>query len=184
MPQLDLNRLRETILENQQKNSALPARRDEKIYATPEGRIVSGESARPEQERRLSEVHQGVFASLATRLQRDREIVIDKFPANTKPMTVDGVNGWLYSIVDEFGQSYQLFAYHDGSVYQVQVVFPEVEGQYSPHNGHLYSDGTICFGDEHGLPTLEQAYAKSVVWANGFTVFLRTGKFPFSRNNQ
>jgi hypothetical protein len=34
-----------------------------------------------------------------------------------------------------------------------------------------------------GLDDLQQAYAKSVLWANGFSIFQQTGQFPFSINN-
>ncbi len=98
-------------------------------------------------------------------------------------MEIDDVEGWLYDIVDECGEEYTLFVYHDGSMYQVKVVYPEVEGQYDPHHGHLYPDGTICLSDEGGVSKLEYAYAKSVLWANGFTIFLQTEEFPFSLNN-
>ncbi|HOI11762.1 MAG TPA: hypothetical protein PK313_14885, partial [Myxococcota bacterium] len=68
---------------------------------------------------------------------------------------------------------------------QVKVVFPEVEGKYNPHHGHLFHDGLICWGEPMrvGLPRMDHAYAKSVLWANGFSVFLRTAHFPFSANN-
>jgi hypothetical protein len=181
--QVDLNKLRETILKNQEVGNALPARRDEKVYATPEGRIVTGDTVNPSEERQLSEVHQATFATLNARLTRDKETVAKKFPHNTRTAELNGTVGWYYDIRSETGDSYTLFAYHDGSLYQVAVVSPNVEGKYSPHNGHLFSNGHICFGSSDGMPTLEQAYAKSVLWANGFSIFLRTGQFPFSRNN-
>ena len=178
---VDLNRLRETILRNQETGNPLPARTEEKIYATPDGRIVIGDAVRPDEERQLSEVHQATFAAAAgARAGRERQIVAEKFPPNTAAYEVDGVKGWYYTINDEFGNRYEMFAFHDGSMYQVQVVFPEVEDKYSPHFGHLFSDGCICFGEEGGLPNLEHVYANSVVWANGFTVFQQTGVFPFS----
>ncbi len=181
--QVDLNRLRETILNSQKQGKSLPARRDEKVYATQDGKIVTGDSTRPSEERQLSEVHQGTFAVLTARLQREQQIVNQKFPNNTNFFEVDGISGWFYTIYDEFSERYEMFAYHDGSVYQVKVVYPEVEGKYSPHNGHLYSDGRICFGTSDGMPSLEQAYAKSVLWANGFTAFKESGLFPYSLNN-
>lgn len=81
------------------------------------------------------------------------------------------------------GDPYTLFAYNDGSQYQVMVVFPEVAGRLNPHEVHLYSNGCICFGEGVGLPTLEQAFAKSVLWTAGFSAFARTGNFQFSNNN-
>ncbi len=175
---LDLNRLRDLILEHQRRGEELPVRPAEKVFVDPEGRILLGPPSGKEQV--LSEVPQGIFAGWDKRLARDREAAARKLPANTRFLVVDGVPGWLYTITDEFGRSYTMFLYFDGSLYQVKVVWPEVEGRYDPHRGHLFRDGRICLGPNGGLPTLEQAYAKSVLWANGFTVFERTGIFPFS----
>jgi len=175
---IDLNALRDLILENQRRGEALPARPPDKIFVDPQGRIIIGPHG---EEEVLSEVHQGVFAGLEERLERDRRIAARKLPPNTRFMVVDGVPGWMYTIRDQFGRPYTMFLYFDGSLYQVKVVFPEVEGKYDPHHGHLFRDGRICLGPNGGLPSLEQAYAKSVIWATGFTVFQLTGHFPFSR---
>jgi hypothetical protein len=61
------------------------------------------------------------------------------------------------------------------------VVSPEVEGRFDPHACHLFADGRICLGHtaDGGMPTLEAAYARSVVWCNGFSVYLKTARFPF-----
>ncbi|GEJ56045.1 hypothetical protein AMYX_07860 [Anaeromyxobacter diazotrophicus] len=50
-----------------------------------------------------------------------------------------------------------------------------------PHACHLFPGGRICLGAEQsgGAPTLESAYARSVVWANGYSVYQREGAFPF-----
>ena len=176
--QVDLNRLRETILSNQRSGEPLPARQTAKIYATREGTIVSGDEARGEG-RELSEVHQSVWAQWS----QEQLVAAEKLPSNTEYLEVEGTGGWLYSVTNEFSERYEFFLYHDGSLYQVKVVYPEVEGKYSPHNGHLFGDGRICFGAEGGLRNMEHAYAKSILWATGFSVFLKTGQFPFSTNN-
>lgn len=176
--QLDLNELRAQILDNRQRGDMLPARLDKRVFVDRQGGIVLGSTVQPGEERELSEVQQGVFAATSARLARDQEIVARTFPPNTRCLTVDGVTGWLYSIVNEYGEPYTLFAYHDGSLYQVKVVFPEVEGRYDPHHGHLFPNGCICFGSVGGLDSLEHAYAKSVVWATGFTAFRNIGAFP------
>lgn len=185
--QVDLNELQRTILKSQERDEALPARQKQKVYVDDKGNIVLGDAVRPGDEQHLSQVHQGVFASAPTRLERDRSVVGQKFPQNTRELTVDGVTGWVYSFVDPLNARYTMFAYHDGDLYQVKVLFPEVEGKYSPHDGHLYPDGCICFDSRRGLPELEQAYAKSVLWGTGFTAYCLTkssgGQFPFSRNN-
>ena len=82
--------------------------------------------------------------------------------------------------VSEAGDEFRLFLWFDGSGYQVKVVSPDVDHHRS-HACHLFADGRICLGGEAGggLPTLVSAYARSVVWANGFSAFLRRGAFPY-----
>jgi hypothetical protein len=123
----------------------------------------------------------GELASAFTRELRDQAVVDGNLPAATRHLTVEGVRGWLYPVLSELGDSFQLFAFFDGSAYQVKVVEPAVEERFDPHACHLFPDGRICFGgqDGGGMPSLEAAFAKSVVWSNGFSVYLRTSRFPF-----
>ena len=178
---LDLNKLRTAILDGQQSGREFPTRPENKVFVTPDSRIVMGDQLAPGQERELAEVQQRPWFSLSPRLQREQDVVWTKMPANTRMLEVDGFSGWLYSFHDEFGRRYEMFVYFDGSYYQVKVVFPEVEGKYDPESGHLYPNGNICFGREYasGMPALEQAYAKSVLWAAAFTTKEMTGAFAF-----
>ncbi len=116
-----------------------------------------------------------------TRDLRDRAIVEAKLPGSTRHVVADGVRGWIYGVATELGDRYELFVWFDGGAYQVRVVSPDVEGRCGLHACHLFPDGRICLGDDvtGGMPTLEEAYAKSVVWANGFSLYLRTSTFPF-----
>jgi hypothetical protein len=182
--QLDLNRLRETIVRNQQHGTALPERSEDQVFVE-RGNIVLSENVPTWKKRELAQVHQGVWAASHLYSLDECEVVSRVFPYDTEPVTQDGVQGWQYTVTCEFGHTYILFIYHDGSAYQVCVAFPEVAGKYGVHDAHLYSDGRICFGWGYGggLPSFEQAYAKSVVWCTGFSTFLATGTFPFSTNN-
>lgn len=173
---LDLNELRNRVLENQQRGNDLPTSKP--VHVDNEGNITLDPQAA--QQRNLSQVPQKTFAYS---LHHDRQIVAQYLPSNTQEIQFNGVTGWSYQIESELGEKYRMFAYNDGELYQVIVLFPEVAGQYNQHNAHLYNDGRICFGLEGGLPTLQQAFAKSVLWANGFSIFLKTGQFPFSINN-
>jgi hypothetical protein len=121
------------------------------------------------------------FTHRFTRTLRDAAVVEVKLPATTRQLTVEGARGWLYPVTTDAGDAFELFLYFDGSAYQVKVVSPEVEGRADPHACHLFADGRICFGDgpEGGMPTLESAYAKSVFWCNGYSVYRRTARFPF-----
>ena len=116
-----------------------------------------------------------------TRVPRDKAQAEGILPGATRYLEVDGVSGWLYRISSELGDAFRLFLYFDGAGYQVKVVEPEVEGRFDPHASHVLPDGRICLSDEAagGATSLEVAYARSVVWCNGFSVFLRDAHFPF-----
>ena len=111
---------------------------------------------------------------------RDRATVEQSLPAATRRVVIDGVRGWVYPVTSEAGDRFQLFAWFDGVTYQVSVVSPDVAGA-DPHSCHLFPDARICLAPEPGggMPSLEGAYAKSVLWANGYSEYLRKGAFPF-----
>ena len=176
--QVDLNEVRNRVLTNQHSGTDLPNATDRSVFVDSEGNIILRPQAGTE--RQLSRVPQKTFAATVT---ADRQIVAQKLPNNTQEMCVSGVTGWVYSITSELGDQYTMFAYSDGSLYQVMVLFPAVAGKFGQHDAHLFNDGRICFGEGGGLPTLEQAFAKSVLWATGFSSYLCTGQFPFSINN-
>lgn len=179
---VNLDELRRRVLENQRQGNGLPQRRDQKIYVTPTGQLAFGEQVPPGQEGVLAEVPQGTFASSA-REAAEMHTARTKMPATTRRERVGSTGGYLYDIRSEFGDDFTMFAYYDGDEYQVQVVFPRIEGVYGIHDAHLWPDGRICFGDGEPLTTLEQAYAKSVLWATGFSSLVATGRFQFSINN-
>ena len=127
------------------------------------------------------DIEQGAFTPASTRLLRDQAVVEMSLPSTTRYLVVEGVRGWLYPISSEAGDDFLLFVYFDGSAYQVKVVEPAVEARPDPHACHLFPEARICLGEHPtgGMPTLAEAYSKSVVWCTGFSVYLRTGKFPF-----
>jgi hypothetical protein len=180
---VSLDRLRDLVLQNQQGGSAKPTSQAQKIFVDREGRIVEGGQQQSAQQ--LSEVPQDTFAG---RLEDDRTTVGSFLPKNAQEyVTSEGVTGWVYKFRCEFGDEYRMFVWYDGANYQVLVLAPQLEHYWqSPHTGHIYSSGQICFGTEYGSgrPTLRDAYTKSVLWANGISA-ARHGQthFPFSINN-
>jgi hypothetical protein len=116
-----------------------------------------------------------------TRVVRDQAIVEAKLPGETRYVKAEGARGWLYPVTTAQGDRFRLFLYFDGGAYQVKVVDPDVEGRQDLHACHLFTDGRICFGeaDGGGMRTLEAAFAKSVVWCNGFSAYQREARFPF-----
>ena len=177
---VDLNELRNRVLNNQSNDENLPSSPDRGVFVDNEGNIVM--HPQRGERRQLSQVPQKTFAATLT---MDRQTVAQKLPNNAREMQMNGVTGWVYNLESELSDLYTMFVYNDGSLYQVMVVFPEIAGKYGVHDAHLFDDGRICFGNDYGggLPTLEQAYAKSVLWATGFSIYLRNNQFPFSINN-
>lgn len=171
--QVDLNEVRNRVIANRQSGIDEPTSPDRAVFVDNSGNILT--QPQPGQQRNLSRVPQKLFAA---NLTLDRQVVAQKLP-NAQEMQINGVTGWVYEITSEVGDTYTMFIFNDGSLYQVMVLFPEVAGQYSPSDGHLFPNGCICLNEEHGYPTLEKAYAKSVLWATGFSIYVRTGQFPF-----
>jgi hypothetical protein len=130
--------------------------------------------------RAIARALQAATAGL-TRAGRDRAIAAERLPASAREVAVEGIRGWLYEVTNTHGDEYELFLWFDGSAYQVRVVAPDVWGRSDLHACHLFADARICLdaGEGHGAPTLEEAYARSVAWANGFSVYRRSGKFGF-----
>jgi hypothetical protein len=120
------------------------------------------------------------LADRFTRALQDQATVEAKLPAATRHLTVEGVRGWLYPVTTEAGDAFKLFLFFDGASYQVKVVEPDLEGRYDPHASHLMPDGRICLSDDRGggVPSLETAYARSVVWCTWFGAFRRDEHFP------
>lgn len=176
MTQVDLNELRNRVLSNQQQDVDMPKAANKSVFVDREGNIQLDAQG----QRNLSKVPMKTFAAT---IARDRQTVAAKLPQNARETVCNGVTGWFYEITNELGDRYTMFIYNDGSAYQVLVVFPEVAGRYGVHDAHLFSDGRICLQDGVGMPSLETAFAKSVLWATGFSLYLRTGTFPLSINN-
>lgn len=119
------------------------------------------------------------------RTVRDGKIARIKLPPNTTETEVEGTTYWTYTFNCQFGQSYVMTAYFDGAEYQVKVLEPRRDPSYSIHNTHWFPDGRICLNPPaNGASSLDEAYAKSVIWATGLSVFKEVGKFPFSSNNE
>ena len=184
MASIDLNKLRGDIHKKQKEGNTKPTDPKKKLYVDSNAGIKLGEDVGAGERAAISEVQPDIFE--ASRLSADRKTVGTKFPAGTREIkTNEGVTGWLYGFHCELGRAFQMFAYFDGSNYQVKVVSPEIETYWNnAHTGHIFSNGNICFGGGfgNGRPTLEEAYAKSVLWATGISIAMETGKFPFNHD--
>jgi len=113
----------------------------------------------------------------------DRQFAKSKMPRNTLEVQSDGCTGFKYDITCELGNKYTLFVYFNGSRYRVLVLAPQVEGKAHPGLTKVWSDGSLCLEPTMmGCRTLEQAFAKSVLWANGYSIYEINGIFPYSAN--
>ena len=182
-PPLDMNRLRALVLASQRDGQPLAHSAERQIVVDREGNIYVGRDRTPVAGP-LSQVHTGTFAA-SSRIARDRALAVERLPSNTTWIDEDGVQGFLFTIQTELGDPFTMFLFHDGTGYQVEVVDPALEEDHDPHQIHLFTNGLICWGEPMGigLATLEMAFAKSVLWANGVSVYLHTRRFPFSANN-
>lgn len=184
---IDLNRLRDIVHSNQAVGNTDPRSPRETIVVDRNASIRTGDSLHPGEAGHVSKIQQDTFHSGL--LEIERQTAIQRMPANTRMVvSKEGIRGWLYSFPTEFLETYTMFAYFDGSYYQVLVISPYVEDKFrSPHSAHLYRDGRICMGVgmNSGRSTLADAYAKSVLWANGFSAMIQLGldRFPFNHND-
>jgi len=196
MTQLDLNRLRETLRDNAREGDAHPDEPRRQLLVTREGKLRFGNDVGPFEKRTLSEVPQQTFAAgvrnlldslfgrspaSEERLAADRQTARERLPRETVELTIAGTPTWVCPVRCEFGQRYKLAFWFDGSEYQAKLVEPALEGQFDVHTAHVFSDGRLCLrSPTGGMPTLDQAFAKSVLLVNGLTVLRERGVFPFS----
>lgn len=133
---------------------------------------------------------------MSSRYDRDRVEVARYLPTTTQYDKLNGRDVWTFRKTTELGIEFFIALYFDPDEsspgYCAQLVSPEVEAAWkSPHVGHLFGDGVICFGGENmrTRKTLREAYAKSCLWAEGMAVMIQSQlygtptHFPFSNNN-
>jgi hypothetical protein len=58
----ELDRLRETVLDDRRGRETQPRKARGRVFVTPEGRVVIGDEVEDGEERMLSEIHPAVFA--------------------------------------------------------------------------------------------------------------------------
>lgn len=179
----DLNLVRSLFYEAQRNNTSYPTDPAKQVTVGKDAVIRVGVS--PERDASLSRVQHGTFAARDASLEQ--RVVREKLPDGTRALRVGDIDGWVYDFHTEFQDRFELFAYFDGVGYQVLLLDPPLEGTLNPHHAHLYSDGRLCLSGEmnsaSGQPTLEEAYSKSVLWANGISLYKRGHAFPWSINN-
>jgi hypothetical protein len=116
------------------------------------------------------------------RQQRDLEEMRRYAPKAEPQHYEDGGIVWTEWTRQE-GRSYHLAYWHDGSDYQAAVL----EGDNPQDRGnaagcHLFDDRRICLKGSNEPPYIRiiDARARAIVWALGYSEYLRTGEFPLN----
>ena len=179
----DLNKLRDLIQENQSRGEILPTSPKKQIVVTSDGRISTRDREHDDTE--ISQVRQDKFAM--GKVADDFHQIRRKLPSTARLARVDEQEGLFFSFTDEFNNLFEFWLSYENGYYYSQVVFPvltpeSVSGSVHQHHIFFNSQNKLCLGysfKEFGVPHLEDAYTKSVLWANGFSVYQLTGTFPF-----
>lgn len=145
------------------------------VDVTPAGTVSS---SRP-----VSTVPKDTFATDYYQLSQEQSVVSSKMPSNTYRVDEDGIEGWVFEIntEDPYYEDYTMFLYRYNGSYYAKLVDPNYAGQFGSHACHMFSDGKLCLSSQSdgSYPNMADAYAKAVLWAKGFSIFLRTHTFPF-----
>lgn len=128
--------------------------------------------------RGVSRVTTQEFAATAWQTILAREYL----PVGHQLLDVEGDQGWVYDVRTRQGYEFTFFLYHDrfGGRHFVRLVAPELERLGLAHSTHLFGDGHLCLGRAGaGLTFLPEAYAKSVLWAEGIGQLLDGHAWPW-----
>jgi len=181
--EVDLNKVRDLIKSGQRAadDSRIPTA--QQVFVD-RGKLVLGEDIENAAAPTITRID--TETPFAARIESERLVVSNKFPRGTQRLVVTGVDGWLYDVKCESGNKYTFFTYYDDidGYYKTKVVEPFVEKKWrNMHTGHIYTNTVrLCLSTDYngGAPTLETAFARTVLWANGFSLLQKTGTFPFS----
>jgi len=181
----DLNKIALEIRGNQQAGVDRPDDESRRLYVDKEGGILFGDEVGTNSGR-LSEITQERFyARVAS--QTERDLVSAKLPDNARWASDGTYGGWVYSVSNEFEDTYELFLWQDPEdrTYKVSLISPDLTGQVGVHDCHLYSDGTLCLkrSGGPGYPSLETAYARAALWTRGASLYNRGYGFQFSEGS-
>ncbi len=187
-PSIDLNeiarRYREATTSGSQEHIGAVINR--------EGRLVPEGQGAPEETSKIPTTpfaQSGAASATGTRarLARDRAVVQSKFPLDTREVLIEqsGTTAWFYTIKNELGVEFEFATFFDGVQYQSSLIKPEgleqeIVKQHGGHYPHMFSDGYICLAENGGgVTSLEEAYAKTAMWAYHMAAFLQTQGWLF-----
>ena len=176
---IDLNALQRAILAQQAGGNEAQADPKNQIQVDNRGEVILGGQADPT---RSASVQGDTF--YWRDLSAEARTVANKMPANTRKVSDGRVEGYVYDIRNDFADTYTLFIYYSDEhrVYRVALVEPRLGGSVDAHGGHIWPDGTLCLTKQHGsgYPSMEDSYAKSVLWTLGMSLVRRGHEFQFN----
>lgn len=165
------------VREAQQRGGGEPQIAGREILVDRDGNFVEANAA---QDRR----QHGVLSAEAFAIGRtiDRT-AIDSGKVNGRPTNAGGREGWAWQITTEFGDTFHFFGYWDPdqSLFFTMLGAPRLERRArTPHDLHLYPDGTVCLTLSVGCRDLEHAHTRSALWARGASCYLAGVGFTFN----
>ena len=96
-------------------------------------------------------------------------------PENAAWHGVGGVDGWVYTLFDPYGEQYVFFLWDDGSGYAVSIVDPPLERDPDAAELRVQPDGRLG-PFANGYPvTLLAAFQMSVAWVAFRSISRRVG---------
>lgn len=175
---IDLNAIANAV-RTAQENGGQPARQKDRIFVNREGGLQMGGAPGGE---RVAEVTGDTF--YASRLEREAAFVRTSMPRNTVRASDGQVEGWHFTITNEFDDRYGLFLYYSQSygVYRVALIDPRMEGTVDAHGTHLWPDGTLCLTKKtgSGYSDMGKTFAKAALWTRGASCYRRGYGFQFN----
>jgi hypothetical protein len=102
--------------------------------------------------------------------------------STTKVADSSGGTGWVYPVTTDVGDTFELFLYRDHylRLFRVRLMAPSLEQLGLMHETHLYGDGHLCISPAGpGLPMMNNAYARSVMWCHGISLMARGHAWPW-----
>lgn len=103
---------------------------------------------------------------------------------NAKPQYFEDGNVVWYEWTMQGGRNYHLAYWYDGTDYKAAVM----EGDNPEDRGnaakcHLFNDRNICLKGNNDRPytIVTEARARAILWALGYSEYLKTGVFPWER---
>jgi hypothetical protein len=174
----DLNKIAETIRQNQAAGKVNPTEPSEQIFIDDKGDILFGNQVDPASASRLSRVTQETFyLTREQRLAGEQSFVNTNMPAGTYYASDGEYDGWVFEITNEFGDTYQFFLWYDpkDGHYTSSLIAPDLKGKVEIHQCHLYADGRVCLKEAGGpgYPNMSMTYARTALWTRGASCYRR-----------